>query len=135
MFRAAFVALAIAACASPAFAMDRDDLVGEWQTQWANAAGEAPDGGGPMRLSADSAVEALDGVLPAPGFDGVMNGEVEEGANGSLIWSGKWASVWPEGATTGTFRFVFSDANSFTGVWSTDDGQIANAAWNGERAR
>lgn len=135
MLRTTFAALAFAACATPALAVERNDLIGEWQTQWANAAGQTPDGGGPMRVSADTSEDSLDGVTPAPGFDGVMNGEIERGEGGALIWSGKWASVWPEGATTGTFRFVFADADSFTGVWSTDDGQIANAAWNGQRVR
>ena len=135
MFRAIFTAAAFAAVATPALALERNDLIGEWQTQWANAPGQAPDGGGPMRVSADTSEDALDGVTPAPGFDGVMNGEVEHGANGALVWSGKWASVWPEGATTGAFRFIFSDADSFTGVWSTDDGQIVDAAWNGRRTR
>ena len=135
MLRATIAALAFFMCATPAFALERNDLIGEWQTQWANAPGQTPDGGGPMRVSADTSEDALDGVTPAPGFDGVMNGEVEQDASGALVWSGKWASIWPEGATAGTFRFVFRDAHSFTGVWSTDDGEIVNAAWNGRRAR
>ena len=135
MVRAIIAALAFVACAAPAFALERNDLIGEWQTQWANAPGQTPDGGGPMRVTADTSADALDGMTPAPGMDGVMNGDVERDANGALIWSGRWASVWPEGATTGTFRFVFADANSFTGVWSTDDGEIINAVWNGQRSR
>lgn len=135
MIRTILAALTLTACASPALALERGDLIGEWQTQWANAAGVTPDGGGPMRVSADTGEDSLDGLTPASGFDGVMNGDVEQGPNGVLIWAGKWASIWPEGATTGTFRFVFTDADSFTGVWSTDDGAVANAAWNGHRVR
>jgi hypothetical protein len=133
MLRAFVLALALMAPA-PAFALDRNDVVGEWETQWANASGEAPDGGGPMRISADSNEESLDGVTPAPGFDGVLNGEITQ-QDGALVWTGRWASVWPEGTTLGTFRMVFSDADHFTGTWSTDDGVVAGAAWNGWRAR
>jgi hypothetical protein len=134
MFRTLIVAVAFAACAAPAFALEPSELIGEWDTQWANAAGEAPDGGGPMRVSADSNPDALDGVTPAPGWDGVMTGEVERREDGTLLWNGRWASIWAEGATTGTFRLLFSDANTFTGKWSTDDGDIDGAAWNGQRA-
>jgi hypothetical protein len=63
-----------------------------------------------------------------------MNGEISEGEDGALVWSGRWASIWPEGATTGTFRLVFTDANTFNGTWSTDDGVVIDAAWNGQRA-
>lgn len=135
MLRAIFAAFALAASATPALALERDDLIGEWQAEWANAPGQAPDGGGVMRLTADTSEDGLDGVTPAPGMDGVMNGEVERDASGALVWSGRWASVWPEGATTGTFRFVFTNADTFTGAWSTDDGEITGAAWNGHRAR
>ena len=135
MFRTSFIAFAFFGCAWPAFALERGDLVGDWQTQWANAAGQAPEGGGPMRVTADSSEDSLDGVTPAPGWDGVMNGEVETSADGALVWSGHWASIWREGTTTGTFRFVFKDSNSFTGTWSSDDGVVAGAAWNGQRAR
>lgn len=133
--RALLLGLALFAFATPALALERSDLIGAWDTQWANAPGVPVDGGGPMRISADSSADALDGVTPAPGMDGVMTGEIEQIANGHLIWSGRWASVWPEGATMGTFRFVFTDANTFTGTWSTDDGEITGAAWNGQRAR
>lgn len=133
MIRAMFTALAFAACALPASALEPSALVGEWASEWANSAGEAPSGGGPLIIRADSSPDSLDGLTPAPGWDGVMNGEV--GLQGeAVIWSGRWASIWPEGATTGTFRLVFSDANSFTGAWSTDDGEVQNAAWNGRRA-
>jgi hypothetical protein len=33
----------------------------------------------------------------------------------------------------GTFRLEFSDANTFTGTWSTNDKQVRGAAWNGRR--
>ncbi|MET0182207.1 MAG: hypothetical protein ABW199_04905 [Caulobacterales bacterium] len=122
------------ALAQAASALEPADLVGAWNTQWANAPGEAVSGGGPMTISRDSSEDALDGVTPAPGMDGVMNGEVSKSADGKLVWSGRWASVWAEGATMGTFRFVFTNARSFTGVWSTDDGVINGAAWNGARA-
>ena len=87
-----------------------------------------------MIIRLDDSPDSLDGVTPAPGWDGVQTGEVEPGPNGSLIWSGRWANIWPEGATMGTFRFVFTDAHSFTGTWSSDDGEIQGAAWNGARA-
>lgn len=135
MLRFTLAVLALVACATPAFALDRSDLIGEWRTQWANEAGQAPTGGGPMLVRADTSEDSLDGTTPAPGFDGVMNGEVERGAGGALVWSGRWASIWPEGATTGSFRFVFTDADTFTGVWSTDDGAVSGAAWTGERVR
>jgi hypothetical protein len=135
MLRATFAALVFVACATPAIALERDDLIGAWETQWSNAPGEAPTGGGPMQVSADTSSDGLDGLTPASGWDGVMNGRVEPGADGALIWSGQWASIWPEGATMGTFRFVFTDADSFTGTWSTDDGEISRAVWNGQRAR
>lgn len=134
MFRTIVIAAALIV-ATPAFALEPSDLIGEWSTQWANAPGQAPDGGGPMRVSADTSPDSLDGVTPAPGFDGVMNGEVTAGKDGVLVWSGRWANIWPEGATTGTFNLVFTDANTFTGTWSTDDGEINAAAWNGQRAR
>ena len=63
-----------------------------------------------------------------------MTGEAERQADGSVVWSGTWASVWPEGASQGTFRFVFTDADHFTGVWSSDDGEVVHARWNGQRA-
>jgi len=134
MIRAILFAFAVAASASPAFAFDRDDVIGEWVTEWANARGEAPTGGGPLIIRADSSPDGLDGVTPAAGWDGVMTGEVSE-ENGRVVWSGHWASIWPEGATMGTFRLVFSDADTFTGVWSTDDGDVRDAAWNGRRNR
>jgi len=134
MFRAIVAAFAFAFIATPALALEPSDLIGEWQTEWANAGGAAPDGGGPVRIAADSAPDSLDGVIPGAGWDGLMNGEVTE-ERGVLVWSGQWVSVWPEGLTRGTFRFVFTDANTFSGTWSSDDGEIVDAAWNGRRAR
>jgi hypothetical protein len=133
MLRTLIIAVAFA-CATRALAVEPSEVIGEWDTQWANAAGDEPDGGGPMRISADANPDMLDGVTPAPGFDGVMNGEIERSEGGSLVWNGRWASIWPEGATTGTFRLIFTDANTFRGTWSTDDGEIDGAAWNGQRA-
>ena len=66
-------------------------------------------------------------------MDGVMNGEVASGENGALIWSGTWVSYWPEGATRGTFRLVFRDADTFAGTWSSDDGAVQDARWLGAR--
>lgn len=111
----------------------REAVAGDWITQFANTGGGPIVGAGLLRITLDSNADALDGVSPAPGWDGVQTGEVAPGPNGSLIWSGRWASIWPEGATMGTFRFVFTDANSFTGTWSSDDGEIVEAAWNGRR--
>lgn len=116
-----------------AAALEPGDLVGVWTTQWANAAGQAPDSGGPVRISADSNQDSLDGLIPGPGWDGVMTGEVKQ-EDGALVWSGAWVSIWPEGLTRGSFRFVFTSANTFTGVWSTDDGAVREAVWNGQRA-
>lgn len=134
MLKAIAAVLAIFVVATPAFALGRDDLIGEWVTQWSNAAGEAPSGGGPMRLSADASNDGLDGVTPAPGWDGVMTGRIESVESGALVWTGQWASIWPEGATMGTFRLVFSDPDTFTGTWSTNDGEVQDAAWIGRRA-
>lgn len=134
MKRIALAAVAWLAVAASAAALEPADLVGAWDTQWANRAGEAPNGGGPLIIRLDDSPDALDGSTPASGWDGVQTGEVAQGPNGSLIWSGRWASIWPEGATMGTFRFVFTDAHSFTGTWSSDDGEIQGAAWNGARA-
>ncbi len=134
MKRVAFAALAWLALVSPAAALERGDLVGAWTTQWANQAREPVSGAGAMIIRPDESPDALDGVSPAPGWDGVFTGAVEPGPDGSLIWSGRWASIWPEGATMGTFRFVFTSANAFTGIWSTDDGAVQNAAYHGRRA-
>ncbi|MCR6644383.1 MAG: hypothetical protein NVV62_07645 [Terricaulis sp.] len=135
MKRIALAAFAWIALALPAAALEPADLIGTWTTQWGNGGGEAVSGGGPLIIRLDESPDALDGSTPAAGWDGVQTGEVEPGPNGSLIWSGRWASIWPEGATMGTFRSVFSDADTFTGVWSSDDGEIVNAPWNGARAR
>jgi hypothetical protein len=116
-----------------AFAIEPSDLAGVWTTEWSNAADEAPSGGGPMLVSLDSDDDTLDGMTPAAGLDGVMNGEVSEGPDGALIWSGVWVSNWPEDTVRGTFRLVFTDTNTFTGAWSTDDKQVQGAAWNGHR--
>ncbi|MBL8530927.1 MAG: hypothetical protein JNK94_04260 [Hyphomonadaceae bacterium] len=131
----AFAALSWFAAAASAAALQPADLVGAWETQWANAAGEAPSGGGPLIIRLDGSEGALDGLTPAPGWDGVQTGETAPGPNGALIWSGRWASIWPEGATMGAFRLVFTDADTFTGTWSTDDGSVTDATWNGARAR
>jgi hypothetical protein len=130
--RVALLALAALALVSPAFAIEPSDVVGDWVTEWANQGGEDVSGGAPMRITLDSP-DALDGVYPSPGADGVVYGEATEQADGSLVWSGAWASVWPEGVTRGTFRFEFNDHDLFTGTWSTDDGEVVNAAWNGRR--
>ena len=131
--RAKLLALVLMA-APAAYALEPADVVGVWDTQWADAT-DAPLGdGGPMLVSLDSSPELLDGMTPAPGMDGVMNGEATRQADGTLVWDGRWASVWPEGATMGTFRIVFTDADHFTGAWSTDDKQVRGAAWAGTRA-
>jgi hypothetical protein len=62
-----------------------------------------------------------------------MNGSVAPGEDGALIWSGAWVSYWPEGATRGTFRLVFSDEGHFTGTWSSEDGAVRDASWTGGR--
>lgn len=122
--------------AAPAqVSLQREAVIGEWLTQFANESGGPIVGAGQLRITRDSGLDGLDGVSPAPGWDGVQTGEVEPGPNGSLIWSGRWASIWPEGATMGSFRLIFSDANTFTGVWSSDDGEVVDAAWNGMRLR
>ncbi|GAM96679.1 hypothetical protein U91I_00299 [alpha proteobacterium U9-1i] len=108
--------------------------MGAWVTETANQGGEAASGATPMQISLDSP-DALDGVSPSPGPDATIYGEAVRQADGTLLWSGTWANVWPEGVTRGTFRFVFADANSFTGTWSSDDGEIKNAPWNGRRVR
>ena len=64
MLRATFAALVFVACATPAVALERDDLIGAWETQWSDAPGAAPTGGGPMRLSADTSSDGLDGLTP-----------------------------------------------------------------------
>ena len=135
MLRALIAAIVFAALASPAAALDRAAVLGDWETEWANAAGEAPEGGGELIIRADSGEDGLDGLSPAPGWDGVMTGETETQADGSLLWSGRWASIWPEGATMGAFRVVFTGADTFTGTWSSDDGEIVDAAFNGRRRR
>lgn len=121
--------------AAPAPALPAQAVVGEWITQFANEGGGPIVGAGRLRITLDSNPNALDGVSPAPGWDGVQTGEVEPGPNDTLIWAGRWASIWPEGATMGTFRLVFTDADTFTGTWSSDDGEIVEAAWNGVRLR
>lgn len=133
LMRFAVAALALM-FASPAFALEPADVVGNWDSEWANAADEPVTGGGPLRITLDSSADSLDGVTPAPGMDGVMNGETVVQPDGSLVWSGRWASVWPEGTTTGTFRLVFVSETTFSGTWSTDDKQVQGAAWNGARA-
>lgn len=133
MIRAAAFAFGVLLVSSPALALEGAGLVGDWETQWSNAADEPLSGGGPLLIRPDSGPDRLDGVTAAPGFDGVMNGEVSEQEDGALVWSGAWVSIWPEGATRGTFRFVFTDAQSFTGVWSSEDGEVENARWEGRR--
>ena len=117
-----------------AHAIEPGELAGVWITEWSNAANEAPGPGGPMRISLDADNGTLDGMTPAAGLDGVMNGETTDGENGALIWSGVWVSNWPEDSVRGAFRLVFTDANTFTGTWSTNDKQVQGAAWNGRRA-
>lgn len=134
MLRAIAFALSLALCSTPVFALERDDLIGDWNTQWASAAGQEPWDGGLVRISADNMPEGLDGLLPSPGWDGLMSGDVSE-ENGAVVWSGRWASVWSEGATMGTFRLVFTSPESFTGVWSSDDAAVVDAAWIGQRVR
>lgn len=134
MFRAAVLACGVLAASPSALALDAADLTGAWETQWSNSASEPLSGGGPLLIRPDSGPDSLDGVTAAPGFDGVMNGEVIAEADGKLVWSGAWVSIWPEGLTRGAFRLVFIDANSFTGTWSSDDGEIENARWEGRRA-
>ncbi|MDX2277245.1 MAG: hypothetical protein NW206_17505 [Hyphomonadaceae bacterium] len=131
--RVAILALAVWALAGPAFALEPEDVLGEWITEWGNQGGEPVSGGAPMRVTLDSP-GALDGVWPSPGADGVIYGEAVARPDGTLVWEGDWASIWPEGVTRGAFRFVFTDADSFTGTWSTDDGEIVDAPWNGRRA-
>lgn len=133
--RAYAVSVALLVSIGQAAALEPAELRGEWETQWSNAANEPLSGGGPLLIRLDSGEAALDGVIPAAGMDGVMNGEITHDKSGALIWSGTWVSYWPEGATTGAFRLVFTDADSFTGTWSSDDGAVADAAWNGQRAR
>lgn len=133
MFVRAFAVSAALLLSGQAYAIEPGDLVGAWTTEWSNGPAEPISGGDTLTISRDSSEGSLDGVTAAPGFDGVMNGEVSE-ENGALIWSGRWASIWPEGATLGTFRLVFTDANAFTGTWSTNDKQVRDAAWNGHRA-
>lgn len=131
--RAAVFALLLWCGASSAFALEAKDVTGAWVTEWSNSADEPISDGAPMRIALDSE-SALDGVWPSPGPDGTIYGEAETQDDGSLVWIGTWANVWPEGVTRGTFRFVFTDADNFTGTWSTDDGDVAGAAWNGHRA-
>ncbi len=130
--RAILLALSFALAPVAAHALEPGDVLGRWDTQWSNQAGEPVSGGAPMNISLDSP-DALDGTWPSPGPDGVIHGETRRDANGSLVWSGTWATVWPEGVTRGTFQFVFTDANTFTGTWSSNDGAVVNAAWNGRR--
>lgn len=131
----ALVMFAWFAIAAPAAALERGDIVGTWESQWANRPGEpASAGGDRLVIALDTSADGLDGFSGAPGMDGVMNGEIAEGPNGSLIWTGQWASVWRDTTERGTFRFVFTDAHSFTGTWSTADGEVQGAAWNGARA-
>lgn len=132
--RAGLTAFAVLAIALPAAALEPAELAGGWMTEWSNAAGQPVDGGGPLTIAAENE-DTLDGHQPAAGQDGVMNGQVGADANGALVWSGQWVSIWPEDVTRGTFRFVFTDADTFTGVWSTDDGEVRNAVWNGRRTR
>jgi|CXWL01.1.fsa_nt_gi hypothetical protein len=131
--RAVLVALGLMLAPGAAWAVEPAEVVGGWVTEWANQGGEAVSGGAPMRISLESP-DALDGAWPTPGADGVIFGEAETRADGALVWRGQWAHVWPEGVTRGTFHFVFTDANTFTGTWSTSDGEIVDAAWNGRRA-
>lgn len=119
--------------ATPAAALEPTELAGAWMSEWSNSSREAISGGGPLEIAFESE-EALDGRQPSAGLDGLMHGAVAAGENGGLIWSGQWVTMWPEGATRGTFRLVFNDADSFTGVWSSDDGVVQGAAWNGRRA-
>ena len=131
--RALLLALSFMLAPVAAHALEPTDVLGRWDTQWSNQGGEAVSGGAPMQISLDSP-EALDGVYSSPGADATIYGEAIPQPDGTLLWSGAWANVWPEGVTRGTFRFVFTDANTFTGSWSSDDGEIKNAAWNGRRA-
>ena len=131
--RAILLALSFALAPVAALALEPSDVLGRWETQWSNQANEAVSGGAPMNISLDSP-EALDGTWPAPGADGVIYGEVIVQPDGALVWSGTWAHLWPESVSRGTFRFVFTDANSFSGTWSTADGAVKNAVWNGQRA-
>jgi hypothetical protein len=134
MFVRAFAIGAALLLSGQAHALEPGDLAGVWTTEWSNAPTETPSGGGPMLISLDSDNGTLDGMTPAAGLDGVMNGEVNAGENGALIWSGVWVSNWPEDSVRGTFRLVFTGADSFTGTWSTNDKQVQNAVWNGRRA-
>lgn len=131
--RALVLSFALLAIAAPASALEPSDLVGVWTTEWSNAANEPLTGGGALQITLDTGGESLDGLLPGPGMDGVLNGDVSTGDDGALIWTGTWVSYWPEGATRGPFRMVFT-GDSFTGTWSTDDGTVQDAAWNGHRA-
>lgn len=134
MFVRAFaISVAFLLSAGQAAALELSDLSGNWETEWSNAKDEPVNGGGPMIVRLDSGSESLDGLIPGPGMDGVMNGEVAAGENGTLIWSGTWVSYWPEGATRGTFRLVFRDEGHFAGTWSSEDGVVQDARWIGGR--
>lgn len=134
MFVRAFaISVAFLLSAGQAAALELSHVTGEWETEWANAADEPLSGYGPIFVRLDTGADSLDGLNPGPGMDGVMNGEVTAGEDGALVWSGTWVSYWPEGATRGSFRLVFEDADHFEGTWSSEDGVVQNARWHGVR--
>lgn len=133
MFVRAFAISAALLFAGQAQALEPSDLVGVWTTEWSNAANEPLTGGGPLQIALDTGGESLDGLLPGTGMDGILNGDVTAGEDGALIWTGTWVTHWPEGDTRGPFRMVFT-GDAFIGTWSTGDGSVKNAAWNGRRA-
>jgi hypothetical protein len=125
----------MAATIAPATALEPQDLLGRWSTEWANAAGEEPNGSADVYIMQDAdASGSLDGVWDTPGVNGVMHGTIERGEDGELVWTGRWA---PPNATSdaqgGTFRFVFTNARAFAGIWSADNGGVQDAPWNGRR--
>lgn len=129
MLRKIIAALALVTMtAMPAQATLEPSLIGTWTTEQSDGSQAhtiemtlRPENG-----DGDITSGPVDGVWNAPGFDGVMFGQI-----GSNTLTGEWVL----GARRGTFTFTLDPANRcrFTGSWTENGG--GGGSWNGTKQR
>jgi hypothetical protein len=132
MIGALGVALTHRAKASAPAAAPASLFIGTWQTGWEAADKPGPNLNGPVTIKADKDAKgmdianALDGVVEAPGVDGVMWGTLSEGGK---TWSGNW---WNHDGPYGAFTFTLTGNKRFDGTY-TIAGRTGSFKWWGCR--